>query len=364
MRLKFSQLWPSCLTAIAFGALVAAPLPAASILPADADANLSAKKLLAYIASLPTQPGHRIISGQSIGRPGGFGTNDMLNGYNHLIEHLHDQTGQWVGLIGASYGQHSAQLPPYIEADQLLVRYWKEGGLVTITWFDPNPWTGGGQSDTHVVGQFSELLTPGTLAYGTWHADLDKLALDLEELQKAGVVVLLRPFLEQNGNWFWWGAQQGKVTKEQFSSLWRSAFDYLTREKGLHNLLWVFAASGRAAIDPLTMYPGSDVVDVVGIDDYEQGEPNIPSYQELLSLGKPIALAEFGPNERTARQRPHNFDFAALRNALRSKYDKFSYFMIWNGSDDRPQSLVENQNAAALLNDPLVANRKDIAGRH
>jgi mannan endo-1,4-beta-mannosidase len=354
--------WLSCLSRLACGALLAAPACAASIQTADPNASPAAKQLLAYLASMPSQ--HRIISGQAIGRPGGFGTNDMLNGYTHLIERLHDQTGKWVGLVGASYGQKSTrQQPPFIEADQLLTNYWNAGGLVAIVWLNPNPWTGGGQSDNQGVGPFSELLTPGTAPYAAYHAELDELALDLGELQKAGVVVLFRPFPEQNGNWFWWGAQHGRLTKNDFSSLWRSAFDYLTRTKGLHNLLWVFAASGRAPIDPLSLYPGNDVVDIVGVDDYEQSEPNIPAYRELLSVGKPMVLAEFGPDERTAKQNPHAFDFATLREAVRSKYDKFSYFMIWNGADDRPQALIENRNAAALLNDSSVANRDDIAGR-
>jgi mannan endo-1,4-beta-mannosidase len=364
MRPKFFRSQLSRLLPLACSALFVAPLCAAGVQTADPDANQSAKQLLAYIASVPSRPSHRIISGQAIGRPGGYGTNDMLNGYKHLVDQLHDQTGQWVGLIGASYGQRSTrQKPPYIEADQLLADYWKAGGLVTIVWLPANPWTGGNQSDANGVGPFNELLTPGTPPYVAWHAELDELALDLEELQKAGVVVLFRAFPEQNGSWFWWGAQRGKLTKDQFSSLWRSAFDYLTRTKGLHNLLWVFATSARAPIDPLALYPGSDVVDIVGVDDYEQSEPNIPSYRELLSLGKPIALTEFGPDEKTAKSNPHNFDFTTLRDALQHKYDKFAYFMAWSGADDRPQALLENRNAAALLNDPWVANRKDIAGR-
>ena len=349
---------------LACSVLFAAPLCAARTQTADPDANQGANQLLAYLASLPSHPSHRIISGQAIGRPGGYGTNDMLNGYHHLVEQLHDQTGQWVGLIGASYGQKSTrQQPPYIEADQLLANYWKAGGLVTIAWLPVNPWTGGNPSDTQGVGPINELLTPSTAPYAAWHAELDALALDLQELQKAGVVILFRALPEQNGSWFWWGAQRGKLTKDEFSSLWRSAFDYLTHTKGLHNLLWVFAASGRAPIDPLTLYPGSDVVDIVGVDDYERGEPNIPSYQELVSLGKPMALCEFGPDEHTAKSAPHTFDFTVLRDALRHKYDKFSYFMAWSGADDRPQALIENRNSAALLNDPWIANRADIAGR-
>jgi mannan endo-1,4-beta-mannosidase len=363
MSPRLFRRWMALLLPLACGLILATASPAASVRTADPNASEGAKRLLAYLASLPSHADHRIVSGQAIGRAGGYGPNDMVNGYAHLVEQLHNQTGQWVGLIGASYGQKQARgRPPFTDADQVLARYWNAGGLVTVAWFAPNPWNGG-KSDTQAEGDFNELFKPGTAVYSAYHAELDELALDLDELQRAGVVVLFRPFHEQNGSWFWWGAQHGRLTKEQFASLWRSALDYLTRTKSLHNLLWVFAPSGRAPVDPLAFYPGSDAVDVVGIDDYEAGEPNIPSYKELQGLGKPIALTEFGPNKEFAERSPHTYDFAALQNALRHRYDKFTYFMIWNGTDGRPQALVENRNAAALLNDPWVANRADIARR-
>ena len=48
----------------------------------------------------------------------------------------------------------------------------------------------------------------------------------LRTLQTAGVVVILRPFHECNGEWFWWGTKFLLTT--QIQSLWKFTNTYLT----------------------------------------------------------------------------------------------------------------------------------------
>jgi len=43
-----------------------------------------------------------------------------------------------------------------------------------------------------------------------------------------------------NGDWFWWNGKDPAT----FIKLWRQMFGYLTKTKGLNNLLWVYAPSG------------------------------------------------------------------------------------------------------------------------
>ena len=324
--------------------------------PANQNASLASKQVLQYLKDLPKQKKYRVISGQHMGRAEGLGANNMLMGYQNFVEQLQAQTGHWVGLIGASYGEATPGVtPPYLDADQLLTNYWNKGGLVAIVFMPPNPWTGGDQFDTSKVGNLADLVTPGNSAYTAWHAALDNMALDLAELQKSGVVVLFRVFPEQNASWFWWGTQGANSSQKSFYELWRHTFTYMTKDKGLNNLLWVYAASARASTDALYFYPGNNYVDIVGMDDYEATGPKIAAYDELTSLGKPLALAEFGPNVQTA-QKPDDYDWTYLLNALKTQYPAFSYFMAWSGGPGVYQSLIDNKNVMGLLDDPVIAN--------
>lgn len=130
---------------------------------------------------------------------------------------------------------------------------------------------------------------------------LDKFYQILVKEQLTEVPLIYRPFHEQTGNWFWWGAkgwncqrQLGKndvVTgAEAYKKLFRMTVDYLRQTKGLKNLLIAFApdklckhdghtCSFTNAIkdaptddelknDYLNSYPGDEYVDILGIDLY------------------------------------------------------------------------------------------------
>ena len=44
-------------------------------------------------------------------------------------------------------------------------------------------------------------------------------------------------------------------------------FNYLTQVKGLHNILWIYSPD-QGAPTPSLYYPGSNYVDIVGLDVY------------------------------------------------------------------------------------------------
>jgi beta-mannanase len=72
--------------------------------------------------------------------------------------------------------------------------------------------------------------------------DLKGHADYLEQLAKARVPVLWRPLHEIEGGWFWWTDSE---KPENTAALWRFMFDYFTKERKLHNLIWVYAAALR-----------------------------------------------------------------------------------------------------------------------
>src|SRR5690349_8829219 len=101
-----------------------------------------------------------------------------------------------------------------------------------------------------------------SLSHRRWLKELDRVAEGLEQLKKAGVVVLWRPFHEMNGDWFWWNGKD----PDTFIKLWRQMFDYFTTTKQLDNLLWVYSPNhGKKTTD---YYPGDRYVDIVGLDAY------------------------------------------------------------------------------------------------
>jgi Glycosyl hydrolase family 26 len=137
--------------------------------------------------------------------------------------------------------------------------------------------------------------------------------------------LIVRPFHEQNGNWFWWGSAYGCNDVDAYKRLFRRFVEGLRKEPGMAELLFVYSPSARGTkaerqglslqerryVDPQALardlrreahrgakerlkesvlkiqsdadahryvsereaeiardYPGDDVVDVVGIDVY------------------------------------------------------------------------------------------------
>ncbi|CAF1398559.1 unnamed protein product [Adineta ricciae] len=157
---------------------------------------------------------------------------------------------------------------------------------------------------------------------------------------------MFRPFHEANGAWFWWGRQDPTV----FKNVWIHMFNYLTQVKDLHNILWIYSPE-QGASTPSLYYPGSDYVDIVGLDVYTDEPNSLKGYDEMLALNKPTILGEVGP--RTA---DGQFDYSLLPIAIRNKYPKVSYLLTWAG----PWSPVANRNAYNLFNNAYVINRGGI----
>lgn len=172
-------------------------------------------------------------------------------------------------------------------------RWAKEtGGIVTLSfhWFSP---LGGRDKSFYAENTDFDperVLEEGTAERGAFFRDMDVIARELEKFREQNIPVLWRPFHEAYGTWFWWGRKDPVIASRLYSLM----FDYYTREKGLHNLLWVWNCPIREA------YPGDDRVDVVSVDVYlPEFSPTdyAENYRELVagtSSKKVAALAEVG----------------------------------------------------------------------
>ncbi|CAF4984528.1 unnamed protein product, partial [Rotaria socialis] len=113
------------------------------------------------------------------------------------------------------------------------------------------------------------------------------------------------------------------------------------------NIIWVYSPDQSRA-NPSHYYPGYSYVDIVALDVYTDDPNSVKSYDEMLTLNKPFALAEVGPSTTNG-----GFDYTRWLTAMQSKFPGVADFLAWNDG----WSPIKNQNVWALFNNQLVINR-------
>ena len=193
-----------------------------------------------------------------------------------------------------------------------LVEYAADGGVITTMhhWLNPvHPESGTYRGSTDGVDNWNAILTRGHALNAEWHKELDRGAEFLAALQAAGVTVVYRPLHEANGNWFWFGLDEG-IGGEQLRAMFRYVYRYYTEECGLTNLVWCYSPNISEMTAPHKLsvrsyYPGDEYCDIVACDWYTGGDEHYEiesavyegnSYDRLMEYGKPFGLAELGFN--------------------------------------------------------------------
>lgn len=335
--------------------IAVAGLIGASLVSVALAASPSSKKerILAYLRSLPGRSDKKVISGQH--SSGGYGLFE--------IEQLFQLTGEYVGLIEGGYWEAGHTSIPgfmnYRQPNDTLLDYWRNGGLVGNHFGMGAP----GLSRTlnsHRTRNvdFSILMDKQSGLFADFHDMLRIMGDGLEELRDEGVVVFFRPYHEMNGDWFWWGAR----SREEFLFLWRETYDYMVNVRDLDNLIWVFSPNGRregsSLADPILYYPGSEMVDVVGLDYYSDFPEQMrqDDYENFLETGKIFAFTELGCHGGEMNFPLYYFDNAKYVQAIKNKFSKTAYFLVWSSN-----WAINNQlNPQGLLLDPWVVNRDDL----
>ena len=216
--------------------------------PVTPDASPEAKALLNFLHAMY---GKKTLSGQ-MWSPWGIDE----------IQAVHDITGKYPAIRGQDYITESANQ----RENRLAIEWWKAGGIPTMMWHWGAPTKGEGYNHSKMAIDIDRCFEPGTAEYKAMWSDLKRIADHLTELRDAHVPVLWRPMHECDGNWFWYGKGGG----ERFVRLWRTMFDYFTKERKLNNLIWVLCHSGS----PLPSFdPGKGYHDLAGGDGYRKGVP-------------------------------------------------------------------------------------------
>lgn len=224
--------------------------------------------------------------------------------------------------------------------DKLLTtvkKYHSMGGIITISHHMSNPVTDGNYNDTSGNPVNAILYNPSI--QNKFKTELDKVASFCNNANIGGVKIpiIYRPFLEHNGDWFWWGMSH--CTEQEYIDLWRFTYNYLVNTKNVNNILFAFSPSKPSRYGSYEIrYPGNDYVDICGIDYYDQGDfaCDLLVNAELCSRfaqknSKIAAITEFGVKEGIQNTNIPDWFMSAFLNPLKgNEYGlKMAYALTW-----------------------------------
>lgn len=316
--------------------------------------NRNKSEILSYFNKLIEN--NQVIVGQHCGD----GTNDIANFYSEYIETLANETGKYVGIVGADLGFNPSTTYPV----ETLIDHWNKGGLVTLSWHADNPFENGYDVYYNTVENKDNIdlllllkSANDNQAKTSYRNELDAIAKVLLKFKTSGVIVIFRPFHEMNGDFFWWGINDynnQQTNESDYVALWKDLYDTLTNDYGLDNLIWTYSPIPQAnwSADVLAFYPGDDVVDIVGID-YYGINPDFPDYDALKSLGKTVVMSEAGPKDSGYG----NWDEMELVNKIKGKA---AYFLQWHSWSGAAVAIKDNLNANMMMNSKEVITRDEL----
>ena len=225
---------------------------------------------------------------------------------------IYDVAGKHPALYGMDLGGIELGSPLNIDKNDFnhmrasAISHHERGGVITFSWHPRNPLTGGDTWDNHSTEVVASIL-PGGEKHEMFMGWLSKAADYLGSIRTADgelIPIIFRPWHEHTRDWFWWG--QNLCTTEQYVALWRMTHDYMTKERGLNNLVWSYSPDAGGLTDDNfgEKYPGDEYVDMVGIDFYQftSNEEYIERTRHCLELteafakehGKLMAVTEAG----------------------------------------------------------------------
>lgn len=224
------------------------------------------------------------------------------------------------------------------------------GGINEISAHLPNFVTGNDFKDAS--GRVISHILPGGDKNADFTAYLDTVAeLANTTTDDSGTLIpmIFRPFHENTGSWFWWGAAW--ASPGEYKEIFRYTVEYLRDVRGVTNFLYSFSPNGSFGGDAqryLATYPGDDFVDILGYDSYENSNASETSDSWIATLipdlamvsdladqrGKISALTEFGRNGDRTIQPSGNKSLNYFTDTLAAikadpKASRISYMLTW-----------------------------------
>ncbi len=311
----------------------------------DRSASAQTRSLFLYLNELR---GKNILFGQQHATTEGLSITDR----DGTQSDAKNAVGEYPALFGWDTLSLEGKEKPGVAGDSeqsrdnlvaVMKKAYDDGGVLTLSSHMPNFVTGGSFYD--VKGNVVSHILPGGDKNAEFNAFLDDIADFAHHLKDDDgnlIPVIFRPFHEQNGSWFWWGA--AFTTKDEYKEIYRYTVEYLRDKKEVRNFLYGFSPGGGFGTDEsryMETYPGDDYADIIGFDSYYNGEgqtwfDGVVTEAKTVSgiadaRGKVAALTEFGYQKmRTSGNSTPDF-FTRLSAALQSDPDakRMAYMLTW-----------------------------------
>lgn len=162
-----------------------------------------------------------------------------------------------------------------------IIAHHQRGGIVTISWHPRNPLTDTEEPQEWPAGSAWE-ATDGTVAailpggekhqlFLGWLEHVRVFLLSLRTDNGEPVPFIFRPWHENNGAWFWWGATH--CTAEEYQALYKLTQDNINNSL-FPSVVWSYSPNldGNMPEEKfLQWYPGDERIDLIGLDAYEWG---------------------------------------------------------------------------------------------
>ena len=255
--------------------------------------------------------------------------------------------GDYPALLGVEIGgvelgwELSIDKVPFEMIRQAIVKHHLQGGVATISWHAANPISGGNSWDVSSEAPVDAILEGGSHheLFREWLARVADFIASLKDERGEQIPVIWRPWHENVGGWFWWGAPY--CSAESYKRLWRETYNYMVKERGMDGLIWAYSPSFHPTNPNIyeDCWPGEDMVDMVGADIYQYSsdaefiEKTSSQLEELIRFAerynKPAALSETGyeaiPNPKWWSE----VLFPAIEG------HKLCYVLLWRNAWDR-----------------------------
>ena len=273
------------------------------------DANAQPHRVLRYLYEIS---GKKTVAGQHNQEPNADP--------DRWTEYIYRTTGKYPALWSGDFLYQQENIDDRWTMIKEAKKQWDNGAIINIMWHacpphqgEPCKWNPGVLHSHLSKEQWQELLTNGSSLNTIWKRRMDDISIYLQYLEDNGVEVLFRPFHEMNIGAFWWGDKPGPNGAPRLYQITR---DYMEKEKGLTNLIWVWDMQDVSK-DFSEYNPGNDYWDVFAFDVYGPGYDST-WYNYILPIvgNKPIAIGE------CAKLPPSNF---------LSSQPRWTFIMPWAG---------------------------------
>lgn len=267
---------------------------------------------------------------------------------------VYDVCGEYPGILGYDLGEIEYGGPCNLDGNYFTnmrlsaQQFHARGGIVTLSWHTRNPLTGGDAWDVS-NNTVVESVLPGGQKHELF---MQWLCIAADYVQSLDIPVIFRPWHENTGSWFWWGA--GLCTPEQYKQLWIMTYDYFVKERGINNLVWVYSpGSVKDAREYMLTYPGDDYVDVMGFDTYDNSPGFIERMHRQMDIigalsqehGKLMVVSETGQEGIT--------DPCWWTEQLLPAVEGYpvAYVLTWRNAWDKPEHFYGPWKGAACEDD-------------